>query len=272
MERNPLVSIILPVYNGETYIADAVQSVMHQSYRNWELLIINDGSTDDTLAVVKKFPDKRIHLFNQINKGVSAARNTGFQNMKGDYFCFLDADDMLPPKSIETRLKVFKTHPDTEFVDGVTEVKNSDLTKTLFVFEPRFTGNPHNELLKLSDKCFFGPTWFIKRNNKKGYHMNETLTHGEDLLFYIEISTKGTYRYVNDKIYIYRKSANSAMTNLKGLEKGYIELWKIIRQKSMYNKKQLFLLRLKIKKIMLLSYLKNRQPVKALKTLIRPMK
>jgi teichuronic acid biosynthesis glycosyltransferase TuaG len=92
-----LVSIIMPVFNAGQFIEQAVQSVLDQTYGNWELLIVNDGSTDDSLHVVQKFNDERIFIFHQANRGVSAARNAGLANMRGEFFCFLDADDILPP-------------------------------------------------------------------------------------------------------------------------------------------------------------------------------
>ena len=97
------VSIIMPVYNAGKYINRAIDSVINQSFQNWELLIINDGSTDDSEHKINEYSDKRIKYFQQINQGVSSARNQGLRHMNGGYFCFLDADDYLPSGSIESR-------------------------------------------------------------------------------------------------------------------------------------------------------------------------
>ena len=83
-----LVSILMPVYNAEAFISEAITSVIRQSHKNWELLIVNDGSTDRSKNIIHSFPDKRIQYFEQQNRGVSVARNVGLKNMKGDYFCF----------------------------------------------------------------------------------------------------------------------------------------------------------------------------------------
>src|SRR5690606_24934270 len=137
--NNNLVSIIMPAYNATTYIADAIESVLHQTHPHWELLIINDGSKDNTEEIIKPFlSDSRIQYFKQENKGVSAARNVGLKNMKGDYFCFLDADDVLPPNSLADRLKIFQTNSQVKYVDGVVEKKDHSLKQILLIYIPAF--------------------------------------------------------------------------------------------------------------------------------------
>lgn len=255
----------MPVYNGAKFIAEAINSVINQSYDNWELIIINDGSTDDTEEIVKKFIDNRIKYFFQKNKGVSSARNRGLQEMQGEYFCFLDADDSLPYKSLEARYNVFVENPETSFVDGVVIVKDENLQNVIRTYFPKFKGIPWKELISLSDKCFFGPTWMVK-NERISYKFEETLTHGEDLLFYISISANGIYNYTQETILFYRKGYQSAMTNLIGLEEGYKKIYKIL--KYQFKIEKLYFTGFKIKKIMFLSFLKNRQWKNAFKILL----
>ena len=112
----PLVSIIMPVYNGEKYLAQAIQSVLSQTYQQFELLVVNDGSTDGTEQTVQQFTDPRIRYFVQKNAGVSASRNMALANMKGTYFCCLDGDDVLPQNSIQSRMEVFKRSSSISFV------------------------------------------------------------------------------------------------------------------------------------------------------------
>ncbi|RDU37128.1 glycosyltransferase family 2 protein [Neobacillus piezotolerans] len=101
-----LVSIITPVYNSEKYIADTVKSVVAQTYSKWELLIVDDCSTDNTREVVNDFKDQRIkYLKLNINSGAAAARNEALQRAKGKYIAFLDADDMWKPNKLEKQLK-----------------------------------------------------------------------------------------------------------------------------------------------------------------------
>lgn len=103
MERNLKISVVLPVYNCEKYIARSIESVLGQTYDNWELIIVNDGSKDSSEKIVRKFTerDKRIKLINQENQGVSVARNLGIDEAIGDILMFLDADDWFEEDAFE---------------------------------------------------------------------------------------------------------------------------------------------------------------------------
>lgn len=104
---NPIVSLIVPVYNGEDYIGKTVQSVLKQTYDNWELLIIDDGSTDHTKEVINKFKDHpRIKYFYKKNGGQGSARNLGIKKSKGSYLAFLDADDLWDEDRLEMQIKL----------------------------------------------------------------------------------------------------------------------------------------------------------------------
>lgn len=106
---NTLVSIIMPAYNAENFISESIESVIGQTYANWELIIVDDGSTDNTRNVVLRYinRDTRIHYFFQENARQAKARNTGIKNSKGDIIAFLDADDLWLPQKLELSLKEF---------------------------------------------------------------------------------------------------------------------------------------------------------------------
>ena len=95
------ISVILPVFNGEKYIAKAIESVLNQSFDDFELIIVNDGSTDNTSNIISQFTDSRIKIINQINQGPGAARNNAFKIIKGDYVMYLDADDWYHENALE---------------------------------------------------------------------------------------------------------------------------------------------------------------------------
>lgn len=121
MNKSNLISIIVPIYNGEKYIDRLVESVIKQSYTNWQLILIDDGSSDHTSAICKKFAGKdlRIEHIHQKNKGVSAARNNGMEHARGEYITFADVDDYLEYDFIE---KLYKyAAPDT-IVKGDNEI------------------------------------------------------------------------------------------------------------------------------------------------------
>ena len=103
----PLVSTIIAAYNAETTLIDAVQSVLNQTYPNWELIVVDDASTDRTRILLESLQDSRIRtVFLQKNQGPSFARNTGCQHANGDYFAFLDADDCWLPEKLSEQVKV----------------------------------------------------------------------------------------------------------------------------------------------------------------------
>lgn len=267
---NPLVSVIMPVYNGEKYLAEAIQSVLNQSYQQLELLIVNDGSTDGSETIVHQFSDPRIRYFRQDNSGVSVARNTALANMNGDYFCCLDGDDVLPVNSIQSRMDVFRRSSSIAFVDGLVNVYNSTLQKIQYQWMPQKEGHVFNELIRLTGHCFFGPTWLVKRIHGIKYHFENGMTHGEDLLFYISIANSGEYAYTSDCILHYRKNEQSVMNNLSGLGRGYAFLAAKLREKfsdrfTLWNR---FLFHFKVRKIMFLSFCSNRDYRKAFEYVI----
>jgi len=109
---NTMVSVIIPLFNKEVYIKKCIQSVLAQTYSNFELIIVNDGSTDGSLLKVLEFVDSRISFLTQENSGVSIARNNGVSVSKHDYIAFLDADDWWEPTFLEEMKALVETFPD----------------------------------------------------------------------------------------------------------------------------------------------------------------
>ncbi len=106
----PIVSVIIPTFNTEQYIAEAIESVLNQSYQDYEVIVVDDGSTDDTPSVLDAYLD-RIRYFYKQNGGPASARNLGIRHAQGEYIAFLDADDLWFPHKLETQLKVFEDSP-----------------------------------------------------------------------------------------------------------------------------------------------------------------
>ena len=108
------ISIIIPNYNKGNFIGSAIESIQKNSYQNWELVIIDDGSTDQSIEILERFSeeDTRIKLFKQANQGGAQARNIGLKKITGKYFMFVDADDFISPFCLENRLKMAKEYPD----------------------------------------------------------------------------------------------------------------------------------------------------------------
>jgi len=115
-KNNPLVSIIMPVYNMAGYVAEAIESVLIQNYMNFELIVVDDGSTDRTRDVVLKFKDPRVKYFYKENGGPYSARNLGMKNAGGDFIVPLDTDDMITPDYIARHLQEFERCPDADLI------------------------------------------------------------------------------------------------------------------------------------------------------------
>src|SRR6478736_9323873 len=114
-----LVSIIVPTYNRAHLIGETIQSVIDQSYINWELIIVDDGSTDDTKKKVEEFNDKRIRYFFIEHTGlIGAVRNFGMKNTRGELIAFLDSDDLWLSNKLEYQLSLLKEYPQAAFVFG----------------------------------------------------------------------------------------------------------------------------------------------------------
>jgi glycosyltransferase involved in cell wall biosynthesis len=112
----PRVSIIMPVYNGERYIADAVNSVLAQTYVNLEIIVVDDGSTDQTLSQIESISDTRLRILRQSNQGVSAAANAGIKASHGEYLAGMGSDDIWQPNKIEKQVALLDASPEVDLV------------------------------------------------------------------------------------------------------------------------------------------------------------
>jgi glycosyltransferase involved in cell wall biosynthesis len=267
-----MVSIILPVYNCQNYIGKAIESVLRQTYHNWELLIVDDGSTDRSPEIVRQYAtgDPRIQVFTRPNGGVSRARNTALEKVRGRYVALLDADDWLPEHSLEVRVQKFKESSDIAFVDGRVDVYNDTGDRIERSWKPTFRGNPYHKLLRLSPTCFFGPTWMVRLQSGRPYRFDERLNYAEDLFAYVEqCRYGGNYDFVDDTIYCYRNRAASAMKNYDGLGEGYLTLRRILVASKLPQPVDRLVFEYKIKRIMFLTYMRSGNFKKALQYLLR---
>lgn len=112
----PKVSVNIPTFNNEKYISETIESVLKQTYNDYELIIIDDGSTDKTAEIIKKYKDERIKYYFQKNKGIGAARNAAIEKSSGEYIAFLDHDDLWFPKKLEKQMFLFESKPELGLV------------------------------------------------------------------------------------------------------------------------------------------------------------
>ena len=118
MKQTPLVSVIIPVYNYARYLGEAIESVLGQTYRDVEVIVVDDGSTDQSGEVAKSFADRGVRYFRQDHAGIGPARNAGVELAQGDFLAFLDADDRWPEEKLERQLRAFENDPALEMVFG----------------------------------------------------------------------------------------------------------------------------------------------------------
>ncbi len=218
-DQHPKVSVVIPTYNRAHLISRAIQSVLDQTYQDLEIIIVDDGSTDNTEEIVKSFKDERIRFIRyDKNKGASAARNTGIRASKGEYIAFQDSDDEWFPDKLEQQMKVFRISP-PEIGVVYSGFYRIEADKKIYVpsdFITQKEGNIHNELLKGN---FVGtPAVLIKKEcfeNTK--YFDENLPALEDWELWIEISKHYVFKYVNKPLlytYSTRDSVNLNESNM----------------------------------------------------------
>lgn len=118
---NPKVSVVMPVYNGEKYLAEAIRSILDQSFKDFELLVINDGSTDRTGDMLRSYTDPRIVILeNETNLGLSKSFNKGIMASRGSYIARMDADDVAVPERFEKQMSFLAAHPEVDIVGSAT--------------------------------------------------------------------------------------------------------------------------------------------------------
>jgi glycosyltransferase involved in cell wall biosynthesis len=153
MKSKPVISVIIPVYNGEKYLAEAIESVLAQTYRPIEVIVVDDGSTDGSADVAKDFVPLVQYCF-QPNGGTGAARNRGIDLARGSFFAFLDADDILVKDKLTLQMAAFDANPDVDIVFGHVkqfyspELNESMKNKIRCPAEPMPGSLPYTMLIK----------------------------------------------------------------------------------------------------------------------------
>lgn len=264
------VSIITPVFNGEAFIRDAAKSMLSQTYIDWEWIIVNDGSTDQTASILAELDDPRVIVVHQPNAGVSAARNRGLERASGELVTFLDADDMLPPRALQCRVEYLDANPHVDIVNGQVIVTVSGVPVRNYVPSTN-VGPLFPRLVKLDESVFFNICYMIRRKSVLFHSFPVGMTHCEDLFFFLEIAhdTNLIYGSVDDIIYEYRQQPNSAMRNLSGLESGYITFLQRVALLSRLSPDNLYYLKSRISLIMFKSWVRKGKFINATKVLFR---
>lgn len=215
--ENPLISVIVPCYNVEKYVAECLKSIVEQSYEHLEIIVVNDGSTDNTDREILPFlEDKRVRYIVQENQGLSGARNTGLDNMKGEYVCFVDSDDFIHPDFVKTLYQnLAENEADIaicdyyEFEEGEAyhfeEIKNKE--KSIFNREGIMQEMLNNGRVCIAWNKLYKSTIFANLRFQLGrIHEDEFIVH--HIFWRIKKVAK-----IMDQLYFYRRVAGSITTS-----------------------------------------------------------
>lgn len=243
----PLISVIIPVYNGEKTIRETIKSVLSQTFTEFELIVINDGSQDRTLEIVETIQDPRLKVFSYPNAGQSTSRNRGIALATGEYISFIDADDLWTPDKLEAQVKVLQENPQaavayswTDWIDESSQFlgKGSHITEKGEVFTKLllndFVANGSNSLIRHQALVEVG-----------GF--DASVTPAEDWDMWLRLAAHYEFVAVPSPHILYRISPNSASFNvwkmeassLKVIEKAFAqapESLQHLKRKSLGNR------------------------------------
>ena len=213
----PLVSILLNCYNASSFISKAIESVLGQTYHNWELVIWDDGSTDNTLQVINNYKDKRIKIFKSLNNiGLGKSRLKAISKLNGKLISILDADDYFEPEKIKKQVDIFNDYPDVSICATWANFYN-ELNKIIYSFKTR---NKEEELKKKLLYINFLPHSSIMYRKKKaldvGWYSTQ-LEYSQDYDLTLKLLEVGDLHIIDENLTnIFQSKTN--MSNLKSFK------------------------------------------------------
>lgn len=218
--KRPLISVVMPVYNGERFIKLAIDSILAQTYSDLELIIIDDGSKDDSAAIVKSFKDSRIRYYRQNNSGVAAARNKGLSKAKGEYVAMHDADDISLEDRLEKQVNFLETNKSVGLVGSNYQIINEagQWVGSTNVFT-------HPDDLDLAIKLFnqFGQgTVMMRRSLLTGSSYDQAFKLGEDFEFWNTLAHKTRLANLKEELYQWRYHESSTWTGSQDEMRFYV--------------------------------------------------
>ncbi len=222
-----LVTVIVPAYNAGPWIGEAVRSVLAQTHHGLELIVVNDGSTDDTLARVLAIDDPRLRIVDQANAGVSAARNMGLALAKGDFICFMDGDDAMLPDNLVMKLRGLREHG-VDWVYGDLLICDADLRPA----GPRLKGTDGD----VTRTVLLGATTAVptpcsnvlarRRCFDQGIRLDEHLSNAADQDLAIHLSQRFTYKRLDMAQNLYRVVPGSMSKSIPLFERDHLRLFR----------------------------------------------
>lgn len=217
------VTVLMPVYNGEKFLRESIDSILNQTFSNFEFVIVNDGSTDNTVDIINSYRDARIKLINQKNGGVSNALNTGLKHATGKYIARMDADDISHPERIEKQYKFIQNNPEYVIVGSdanyITEEKE-------FIFKYTSPAYNHQEIVQLIPTycTFIHTSVLVKRDTileVGGY--SEDAVAFEDHFLWTKMIDKGLTCNLKEVLVDVRLNSGSVTIDFNDYDKKYLE-------------------------------------------------
>ena len=227
-EKDFLISIVIPIYNAEKYLEECLNSIKNQTYQNFEVIMVNDGSKDHSETICKRFleDDSRFRYFDKENGGVSSARNVGLDNVEGDYITFIDADDWVDENHLELLITTVKKDHSDIVVSSYKQFNNIDIfylraytiqEKYLLNFEKMNRDDFLTIFPKLmsANVCFNNAVAKLFRKELvNNLRFDTSIKYGEDLDFYFRLYLNvDSISYVDEPTYVYRVHRDSTTSN-----------------------------------------------------------
>lgn len=217
----PTISVIIPLYNKEQVVNNTIQSVLNQSFTNFELIVVNDGSTDNSVEVVKSIKDERITIVNQENGGPGKARNTGVAHSHGEWILFVDADDELLPDALFNYYLTISEIKDTSFVACPFYFNNSQGNKLRYPYKSGWLKNPF--------KAFFMGTFFTctgsficKKELLVSHPFNESIRRYEDIDVWFQIYREAKIHLIDKPVLVVNHMYANASKSRINIQEDFI--------------------------------------------------
>lgn len=205
----PKVTVMMPVYNGEKYIAEAIKSLLVQTFEDFELLIMNDGSTDGTVRIIKSFDDQRIRLIeNGKNLGTILTRNKGLKECRGEYIAMLDSDDLAKPTRLKKQVDFLDKHPDFGIIGSWVDLINSQSKPLGSNWKNNFAPE-EIPIFLLFHTCFSMSAVMVRKSAVPVEGFIEGYIPAEDYEIWIRITNKWKSYNLPEILTTYRIHANS---------------------------------------------------------------
>jgi len=226
MISSPKISVVMPVYNAAPYLAESIGSILNQTFRDFEFIIVNDGSSDDTAFILAKYEksDARISVYHQENQGTAAARNRGCRLARGKYIATMDADDVSLPRRFERQIEYIEQHPDIGVLG--TWICKIDKNGSL-----RGTWCPPTNAKMLQWTLFFGvcvaaPTVLMRRQVMEKVNFYGSVTSGvEDVDLWLRASSATEFGNVPEVLLKYRVwEENTSHRNFQHIRDSHVQL------------------------------------------------